>query len=214
MSNSLDDLRREYMSEGLIESDLCVNPLDQFKKWFSEVIDLKIDLANAMVLATADSDGKPSARYVLLKDYNESGYVFYTNSLSRKGTELKERSTAALLFYWKELNRQIRIEGNVRVLDSEMADIYFKSRPRGSQISTCVADQGVVIPNKEFMQQRVEDLNVEFEGIEVQKPKAWLGYQLEPQLYEFWQGQENRLHDRLIYQKQDANKWEIYRLAP
>jgi len=214
MSNSFDDLRREYMSDGLIESDLCENPLDQFKKWFSEVINLKIDLANAMVLATADSTGNPSARYVLLKDYDDNGFIFYTNSLSRKGVELKERSGAALLFYWKELNRQIRIEGNVHVLDSENADVYFKSRPRGSQISTCIADQGVVIPNKEFMHQRVEALNTEFKGIEVQKPKAWFGYQLEPQLYEFWQGQENRLHDRLVYQKQDANKWEIYRLAP
>jgi pyridoxamine 5'-phosphate oxidase len=214
MSEYLEELRREYISAGLNESDLCHDPLEQFKKWFSEVINLKIDLANAMVVATADGPGKPSARYVLLKDYDENGFVFYTNSLSRKGMEIQERPSVALLFYWKELNRQIRIEGIAHVLDSENADKYFSSRPRGSQLSAWVANQSEVIPDQAFMHRRIGEINNEYNGLDVNRPPSWLGYQVVPDLYEFWQGQENRLHDRLVYRKIDSNHWEIFRLAP
>ncbi len=214
MNESLDVLRREYISAGLNESELSPDPLDQFRKWFTEVLNLKIDLANAMVVATADESGNPSARYVLLKDYDENGFVFYTNSLSRKGIELKDRPVAALLFYWKELHRQIRIEGQVRILDSDNADNYFSSRPRGSQLSAWVANQSEVIPDQAFMHKRITALNSEYEGQVVNRPPPWLGYQVIPELYEFWQGQENRLHDRLIYSKKEPDLWEIYRLAP
>jgi pyridoxamine 5'-phosphate oxidase len=214
MNKSFEELRREYVSEGLDESDILPDPLNQFRKWFTEVINLKIDMANAMVVATADNSGTPSARYVLLKDYDENGFVFYTNNLSRKGSELKDRPNAALLFYWKELNRQVRIEGKVRVLDTDNADKYFNSRPRGSQISACIANQSEVIPDRIFMYDRVEQLNREYGGAEVKRPLSWIGYQVVPDLYEFWQGQENRLHDRLIYRRKDIQAWEILRLAP
>lgn len=214
MKKKFNNLSREYISDGFNESDLFAEPLDQFKKWFSEVIDLDIDMGNAMVVATADSSGNPSARYVLLKDYDENGFVFYTNSLSRKGAELKDRPNAALLFYWKELNRQVRIEGYVSVLDSDNADEYFRSRPRGSQISAWVANQSEVIPDQNYMYTRFEDLSREYDGIDVKRPPAWSGYQVVPNHYEFWQGQENRLHDRLVYRKSDTNNWEIIRLAP
>jgi pyridoxamine 5'-phosphate oxidase len=214
MSQDLSDLRQEYIAGGLHEADVSPDPVKQFDLWFQEALMMNIDLANAMVLATADGDGKPSARFVLMKEYSHDGIVFYSNRLSQKGREIEERAQAALVFYWKELHRQVRIEGQVVLLPAGIADEYFESRPRGSQISAWVATQSEVIPDQKFMHDKFDELNGTFEGRTVPRPEAWLGYRIIPGLFEFWQGQENRLHDRILYLADKAGSWSISRLAP
>ncbi|MGY8815678.1 MAG: pyridoxamine 5'-phosphate oxidase [Gammaproteobacteria bacterium] len=214
MSQDLSDLRREYIARGLNEDEISPDPVQQFELWFQEVQKINVDLANAMVLATASSNGLPSARYVLLKEYSDKGFVFYTNSLSQKGKEIHQQPQVALVFYWKELHRQIRIEGNVELLSSTLADKYFASRPRGSQISSWVATQSEVIPHQQFMHDKVNEITKRYTGKDIPRPESWLGYRVIPQLFEFWQGQENRLHDRIIYRLENNKDWLIHRLAP
>lgn len=214
MNQDLSDLRQEYISRGLHEEDVLDDPVKQFDLWFQEVQMMDIDLANAMVIATAGSDGKPSARYVLLKEYSHEGFVFYTSSLSQKGRELNERPQAALVFYWKELHRQIRVEGQVERLSAQAADNYFESRPRGSQISAWVAPQSEEIPDQKYMHDKFHELTEEYQGQPIPRPDVWLGYRVIPELFEFWQGQENRLHDRIVYLPEKSGGWSIRRLAP
>ena len=214
MGKDLTELRREYVASGLHEDDVSKDPLHQFENWFNDVLKLEIELANAMVLATSNSDGLPSARYVLLKDYSKDGFVFYTSSLSQKGRHLHIRPQAALVFYWKEVHRQVRIEGSVELLAAEVADRFFESRPRGSQISAWVATQSDTIPAQEFMHEKVKELTHKFHDKPVPRPDSWLGYRVKPHRYEFWQGQENRLHDRIVYQSDNSGGWSINRLAP
>ena len=214
MSQDLSDLRREYIARGLHEDDISPDPVKQFELWFQEVQKINIELANAMVLATAGSNGLPSARYVLLKEYSDEGFVFYTNSISQKGKEIHQQPQVALVFYWKELHRQIRIEGNVEQLSSMLADKYFATRPRGSQISSWVATQSDVIPCQQFMHDKVNELTEKFANQSVPRPESWLGYRVIPRLFEFWQGQENRLHDRIIYSREKNMVWLTHRLAP
>ena len=214
MSRDLSDVRREYIHRGLREEDVDDNPVRQFDVWFQEVLSLDIDMANAMVLATSSADGQPSARYVLLKEYGESGFVFYTSSLSRKGAELRLNPHAALVLYWRELHRQVRIEGSVEVLPESEADRYFDSRPRGSRISAMAATQSAIIASREWLESRVVQIESESgEGL-LPRPEGWLGYRVVPREIEFWQGQENRLHDRLVYRRADSGDWQIVRLAP
>ena len=210
----ISDLRLEYESIGLHEKDVDKDPVSQFGSWFQAALDRGIELANAMVLATADSKGRPTARYVLLKEYNNTGFVFYTNRLSRKGRDMEENPLAALVFYWKEMHRQVRIEGGVEQLPVEKADEYFKTRPRGSQISTWVAVQSDVIAGRENMKNKVTELTQRFLNRPVPRPESWAGYRVRPEVMEFWQGQENRLHDRIVYQREQSGKWIISRLAP
>jgi pyridoxamine-phosphate oxidase len=214
MKQGLSDLRQEYISRGLHEDEVAADPISQFDIWFQEVMKLEINLPNVMVLATVGSNGQPSARNVLLKDYNAEGFVFYTNSLSQKGKELLENPQAALVFYWKELHRQIRIEGQVEQLSPTHADKYFSSRPRGSQISAWVATQSEVIPGQNFMHDQVNELTKRYTDLPIPRPESWLGYRVIPELFEFWQGQENRLHDRIIYRLGGTQDWSIHRLAP
>ncbi|MCF8240959.1 MAG: pyridoxamine 5'-phosphate oxidase [Melioribacteraceae bacterium] len=207
--SDIRDLRSEYMGEPLNKSEVDPNPVNQFKRWFEEAIRSSIIEPTAMTLATVSETGQPSARIVLLKGFNEKGFTFFTNYESRKGKELAANKKASLLFFWSELHRQIRIEGEVEKLPVDESEQYFNSRPEASRISAIVSEQSKVIPGRKYL----ERLVLEFDRTKIERPPNWGGYLLKPVQIEFWQGRENRLHDRILY-KSVNNKWEINRLAP
>lgn len=211
--SSLSDLRKEYIRAGLDESDADPDPIEQFRKWFDEALAADLHEPNAMTLATATPDGKPSARIVLLKGFDARGFVFYTNYEGRKGRELAENPRAALVFYWGELERQVRVEGRVwRVLEEE-SDAYYASRPRGSRLGAWASAQSRSVERRELVEERLRELEREYTGREVPRPPFWGGYRVEPEEIEFWQGRENRLHDRLVYRR-SSDGWRIERLQP
>ncbi len=211
--SSLSDLRKEYIRAGLDESDADPDPIEQFRKWFDEALAADLHEPNAMTLATATPDGKPSARVVLLKGFDARGFVFYTNYEGRKGRELAENPRAALVFYWGELERQVRVEGRVwRVLEEE-SDAYYASRPRGSRLGAWASAQSRSVERRELVEERLRELEREYTGREVPRPPFWGGYRVEPEEIEFWQGRENRLHDRLVY-RWSSDGWRIERLQP
>ena len=211
--SSLSDLRKEYIRAGLDESDADADPIEQFRKWFDEALAADLHEPNAMTLATATPDGKPSARVVLLKGFDARGFVFYTNYEGRKGRELAENPRAALVFYWGELERQVRAEGRVwRVLEEE-SDAYYASRPRGSRLGAWASAQSRSVERRELVEERLRELEREYAGREVPRPPFWGGYRVEPEEIEFWQGRENRLHDRLVYRR-SSDGWRIERLQP
>ena len=206
-------LRKEYTSAGLDKADLDPDPIVQFHGWFEKVVDADLHEPNAMTLATATRDGRPSARVVLLKDYDERGFVFYTNYEGRKAGELEANPTCALLFYWGALERQVRIEGRASRLSGEESDAYFSSRPRGSRLGAWASQQSLPVEDRSVLEQRVRELEAEYEGREIPRPRFWGGYRVEPEVIEFWQGRESRLHDRLVYHRYRGG-WEIERLQP
>jgi pyridoxamine 5'-phosphate oxidase len=210
---SLQNLRQEYRSSELLQQDVDQNPMQQFKKWFTDALNAQLYEPNVMTLATADSYGKPSARIVLLKGFDEHGFNFYTNYESKKGKELQVNPQAALVFFWAELERQVRIEGMVSKLDPQVSTDYFHSRPKGSQIGAMVSPQSQVIPSREALEQQVIELKQQYADTEVPRPEHWGGYLVEPQHIEFWQGRPSRLHDRISYDLVDG-VWIINRLAP
>ncbi len=213
MSN-YQDYRREYEAEGLRRADLAADPFAQFATWL-EAAESACPLdATSMTLATADIDGKPAARIVLLKGFDEQGLVWYTDSRSDKGRQMAQNPQAALLFYWQPLERQIRITGTVEALPDATADAYFISRPKASQLSAAASAQSRVVANRDELEQRVVDLQSSVGDGRVARPRAWIGYRLQPDSFEFWQGRPSRLHDRLRYQLQDDASWHIDRLAP
>lgn len=213
MSDKIPDLRREYTRAGLDESDLPPDPIQQFRLWFDDAASAGLHEPNAMSLATATPDGSPSARTVLLKGFDENGFTFYTDYDSRKGRELEENPRAALLFYWGELERQVRIEGSASRLTGEESDAYFGGRPRGSQLSALASEQSSTLESRAELEERVRELEREYEGREIPRPASWGGYRLLPERVEFWQGRENRLHDRLLYVREGGG-WRIERLQP
>jgi pyridoxamine 5'-phosphate oxidase len=203
----------QYNSESIDEKTVDRNPLKLFQRWLDEAIAAGIHLAEAMTLATATPEGKPSARLVLLKGLTEQGFVFYTNYNSMKSRELDANPQAALVFYWPLLERQVRVEGTVKRTDADESDAYFKTRPRESQIGALASPQSEVIPSREALQQRADELEKLYEGREVERPAYWGGYRLFPERIEFWKGRPGRLHDRILYERQDGS-WSIKRLAP
>lgn len=213
MSKKISEIRTEYLKKTLSKNDVDGNPINQFKLWFDEALECDVNEPTAMTLATADKDGKVSARIVLLKKVDEEGFTFFTNYESAKGKELAENPNAAIVFYWQELERQVRIEGKVKNTSEEESDTYFKSRPLGSKLSAAISKQSEEVTDRNFLMKLRNDLEIELNGREVPRPKNWGGYIIIPNGFEFWQGRENRLHDRIEYKKENGN-WKIRRLAP
>jgi pyridoxamine 5'-phosphate oxidase len=207
-------LRREYTDAGLNEQDLDTNPFNQFEQWFQEAIDAKIDLPDAMTLATATKDGIPSARIVLLRGHDERGFVFYTDYESQKGKELAENPNAALVFYWRELDRQVRITGQVSKVSRENSHNYFQSRPVDSRLAALASKQSAVIPDRAVLEERFKQLAAQYQDKEIPLPSDWGGYRLSPNMIEFWSGRPSRLHDRLRYTRQPDDSWRIERISP
>jgi pyridoxamine 5'-phosphate oxidase len=210
----LKNLREEYNAAALTEASTKSDPIKQFEKWFNEAQEAQVPELNAMTLATATPDGRPSARIVLLKGYHEGGFVFFTNYLSRKGKEINKNPNGALTFFWPSVERQIRIEGTLEKVTREESEKYFHSRPHNSQIGAVVSPQSQEIENRDIIEQKWNELAAEYEGKEVPKPSFWGGYILKPRLIEFWQGRPSRLHDRILYKKIDNKNWKKVRLAP
>lgn len=207
-------LRREYALAGLTETDAAPDPFAQFGRWFAEALGAELREPNAMTVATATADGVPAARIVLLKAWDERGFTFYTNYEGQKGRELAENPRAALLFFWAELERQVRIVGAVARLTPEESDRYFASRPFGSRLGAIASPQSTVIPDRETLVGRLRDLEAAYAGGGPPRPTGWGGYRVAPQRFEFWQGRPNRLHDRLRYRRDATRGWIIERLAP
>lgn len=198
----------------LSEDRVSPDPTEQFQLWYAEAIAANAPTPNAMALATATPDGRPSARMVLLKDIDERGLVFYSNQESRKGRELLRNPRAALVFHWPALQRQIRVEGLVVEVSAREADAYFQSRPRGSRIGARASPQSQVIPNRAWLDERVRAIDETYGPNEIPRPEHWGGYRLVPDSFEFWQGRIDRLHDRILYTRTGPNGWAIERLAP
>src|SRR5687768_13798497 len=195
---SLSDLRREYASHALDEKDAHADPIQQFTLWFAEALKSQLIDANAMTLATASAGGEPSARTVLLKGADEHGFVFYTNYDSAKGRDLAANPRASLLFFWAELERQVRINGSVRKTTAAESDQYFHSRPIESQIGAAISDQSRPVADRAYLEQRYEEFVAKYKDSQVPRPSNWGGYRLTPEAIEFWQGRKSRLHDRLL----------------
>lgn len=212
----ISDLRRNYTfgeENELSEENISGNPFSQFEKWFNEALE-EVDIeANAMFLATSTKDGKPSVRTVLLKGFDKKGFIFFTNYASRKGKELKENPFASALFFWKEMSRQIRIEGRIEKVTREDSEEYFHSRPIDSQISALVSLQSSVIENRNIIEKKFQEVKHEHEGKIIPLPEIWGGYILIPDKIEFWQGRQNRMHDRILYSRNN-DEWKTERLSP
>lgn len=211
---SIAAIRKVYQLESLLEKDLDPDPMKQFGNWWQHALESKIEEPNAMTLATCSASGRPSARIVLLKGIEDNGFIFFTNYLSRKGTEIHENPFAALLFFWKELERQVRIEGKITRVAAKESDEYFSSRPKESRIGAWSSPQSRVIDSREFLQKNVEKYDAQFAAGIIPRPEFWGGYQVQPTRIEFWQGRPGRLHDRLQYTLNENNLWKIERLAP
>jgi pyridoxamine 5'-phosphate oxidase len=212
--DKIADIRKEYKMQGLDEKDVQQDPIKQFEKWWHDVSGSKVEEANAMTLATATKNGKPSARIVLLKGFTHEGFVFFTNYESHKGIELSENPQVSLVFFWKELERQVRIEGIAQRTSVDESDTYFNSRPEGSKIGAWASPQSKVIASRKIIEDNVAAVEKKFTGATIQRPAHWGGYIVKPQLIEFWQGRPSRLHDRIQYTKPENGNWKIERLAP
>ena len=211
---NIADIRTEYKQKSLLEAAVEKNPVQQFEKWWNDAANSDIEEFNAMTLATASSDGLPAARIVLLKGYDERGFVFFTNYESFKGMQMEENPRACLVFFWKELERQVRITGLVEKTSATESDTYFNSRPVTSRIGAWASPQSRVINSREWLEQNEKKFTSEFSGAAIQRPVHWGGYRVKPITIEFWQGRPSRLHDRIQYTLQETGCWQIERLAP
>ncbi len=213
-NTELAALRRTYAMASLSENDVALDPFEQMERWLQEALNSQLPEPNAMTLATATPDGRPSARVVLLKGFDRRGLVFYTNYESRKGAELAQNPRAALLFFWPELERQVRIEGHVERVDADESLTYFQSRPKESQVGAWASPQSRIIAGRDVVEQRYQELAAQFKHDEVLPlPPFWGGYRVVPTYFEFWQGRPSRLHDRICYTL-SGQGWTISRLAP
>jgi len=211
---NIADIRTDYKQQSLLEKDIDQNPFKQFGKWWNDALQSAIEEVNAMTLATASITGLPAARVVLLKGFDEQGFVFFSNYESFKGLQLEENPRACLVFFWKELERQVRITGLVEKTTTTESDEYYNSRPAASRIGAWASPQSRVIDNREWLEQHEKSYTVKFEGTDIQRPQHWGGYRVRPVTIEFWQGRASRLHDRIQYTLQENGSWQIERLAP
>lgn len=214
MSNNIADIRKEYKLQTLSEDDVSKDPIAQFDKWWQEAVHSGIDEVNAMTLATTTADGMPDARIVLLKGFDAAGFTFFTNYDSAKGQQLLENPRATLVFFWKELERQVRISGLVSLTSEKVSDDYFNSRPEGSRLGAWASPQSKPIESREWLEANEKKLREEYAGGPVTRPPHWGGYLVKPVRMEFWQGRPSRLHDRISFSLQGNGKWKIERLAP
>ncbi|HSC38456.1 MAG TPA: pyridoxamine 5'-phosphate oxidase [Chitinophagaceae bacterium] len=212
--STIADIRKDYKQHSLAEADVKQNPFDQFADWWDAAIHAGIDEVNAMTLATASPDGMPAARIVLLKGFDKGGFVFFTNYESFKGQQLAENPRACLVFFWKELERQVRITGLVEKTSAQESDDYFDSRPENSRIGAWSSPQSRVIAGREVLEKNEKDLAKQFGAKPLTRPPYWGGYRVKPASFEFWQGRPSRLHDRIQYSLEDNGNWIIERLAP
>jgi pyridoxamine-phosphate oxidase len=210
VSKNLHEHRRNYHLHELTEEKISPNPYEQFGWWYEDAANSEIVEPNAMVLSTATAKGSPSSRVVLLKAFDETGFVFYTNYHSRKGKEIIQNPQACLLFFWDKLERQVRIEGTIEKIEAHLSEEYFATRPYESRLSAIVSEQSAEIPSRQFLEDKLEELKKEGS---IQRPQYWGGYLLKANYFEFWQGRASRLHDRLVYEL-TGNVWKIKRLAP
>ena len=214
MHNNIADIRRDYSHKSLSERDVDTNAIKQFEKWWHEAVNSKIDEVNAMTLATASIDGLPSARIVLLKEFNARGFVFFSNYDSYKAQQLAENPKACLVFFWKELERQVRITGLIEKISGTQSDEYFQSRPESSRIGAWASPQSRVIEDRQWLDDKFNELVNKMEGTSIPRPPHWGGYIVKPVVIEFWQGRPSRLHDRIQYSLEENGEWKIERLAP
>lgn len=212
---NLHNKRKVYDRSELLENQIKENPMEQFRDWFLEAEESSaISEANAMAISTLESDGCPRTRMVLLKSYTWEGFIFYTNYESKKGKAIEKNHKACLHFFWPNLERQITIKADLEKIPNNLSDGYFHSRPKGSQLGAVVSPQSQIIPDRNFLEEKLKNLEVEFENKEIPRPDNWGGYLAKPYEIEFWQGRPNRLHDRIIYNLEDNMDWKISRLAP
>ncbi|MEO9884879.1 MAG: pyridoxamine 5'-phosphate oxidase [Balneola sp.] len=212
-TKDIQKLREDYSQSSLDENDVDKDPISQFKSWLNESIQTKLPEPNAMTLATVDEDHKPHSRIVLLKGIENGKFIFYTNYNSSKGKEMDGNPNVSLCFLWKELERQVRIDGMVQRMSREESEEYFKTRPTKSQIGALASDQSQEIENRSVLEKRFEELHTQYATGNIPMPESWGGYKVEPNSIEFWQGRRSRLHDRIKYEKTETN-WTIKRLAP
>ncbi len=210
---NLADLRRDFSAAGLSEADVSASPFEQFSGWMTDALKADVIDPNAMTISTVGVDGRPSARIVLLKGFDDKGFVFYTNYESKKGTDLIANPHTVFHFFWPQLGRQVAIYGTVEKTSREESEAYFKSRPVDSQIGAWASSQSSVIASREVLEQRAEEFGERF-GENVPLPPHWGGFRLTPGKFEFWQGRQNRLHDRIVYERNNAGTWTIVRLSP
>ncbi len=211
---TLENLRTDYQKHSLSEKDIKANPFEQFGIWFDEAVKAEVMEPNALTLATATKEGIPSARIVLLKGFDQKGFSLYTNYLSKKGKDMAKNPFASMVFFWPELQRQVRIDGKIVKLSKEESEAYFNSRPFESRIGAISSPQSQVIPNRESLDVVYKNMEEKYKGQSVPKPAHWGGYLLSPIAIEFWQGRPSRLHDRMKYVLMEKGKWKIERLAP
>ena len=209
----LNDVRRDYEAHNISRKDMDSDPVVQFGRWLQRARDLELLDATAMTLATADLEGRPSARIVLLKHVDADGFTWYTDSRSLKGQQIDANPNAALLFHWRDLSRQVRVHGRVEMLPAHDADKYFQIRPEGSRYSAAASRQSAEVESRSHLEDEVLRLHAAYPDGDVPRPDGWLGYRLTPEYFEFWQGQSNRLHDRIVY-TQTENAWVMTRISP
>ncbi|MVT07263.1 pyridoxamine 5'-phosphate oxidase [Chitinophaga tropicalis] len=213
LNKQVADLRKDYRLASLDEQEVAQDPFAQFEHWWKDATTSELDEPNAMTLATSTPDGYPSARIVLLKTFSTDGFIFFTNYESRKAVEMAANPKVSLLFFWRELERQVRIDGIVSKTAADISDEYYNSRPLGSRISAIVSPQSRVVPHRTFLEEQVRILAEKYVLEAPKRPDYWGGYVVKPERVEFWQGRSNRLHDRILYRKEEES-WKIERLAP
>lgn len=211
---AIADIRKDYQLQSLSEADVAASPVAQFGKWWDDAVKSEIDEVNAMTLATVNAEGVPAARIVLLKGYDENGFIFFTNYNSNKGSELEKNANACLVFFWKELERQVRITGITEKISTEDSIAYFNSRPDGSKIGAWASPQSLAVAGKAWLKETFDFYRERFKHGEIPKPPHWGGYRVKPVKVEFWQGRPSRMHDRIQYTLQADGNWGIERLAP